>query len=373
MNSILYGSAIILCGIFAAFVVHEVFRWLQKRADLTESKLDDIILYSLDKPFSIAIIVGSVWIAVTLFVDPVALLGDYAWLLSGKYFAAAGTFIAAWLISSFVYSFVSLYGRWVASKTETDLDDRIVRLLEVSARYVIWFVAVLMVLRILEVDITPIIAGAGIAGLAVALAAQDIISNFFGGAVILADRPFTVNDRIKIDTYLGDVISIGPRSTRIKTMDYQMVTIPNSKVASSVIINYAMPDVRLKIKVPVSAAYGSDIERVKKILLEIGDEAAARSEYVLFDPAPSVYFLELGASSLNFMLVVWAKDFNQTWDVQDYVNTRVCERFAEEGIEIPFPQMDIRVRDRSDSPIEHTPSLQHGLDQATCFEDHEVL
>jgi len=345
MNSILYGSAIVLCGIIAAFVVHEVFRWGQKKADLTESRLDDIVLYSLDKPLAIAIIVGSVWLAVTLFVDPEALLGEYAWLLSGQYFAAVATLIAAWAVSSFVYSFINLYGRWMASKTETDVDDRIIRVLEVSARYVIWFIAILMVLRMLDVDITPLIAGAGIAGLAVALAAQDIISNFFGGAVILVDRPFAVNDRIKVDTYLGDVISIGPRSTRIKTLDYQMVTIPNSKVASSVVVNYAMPDVRLKIKIPVSAAYGSDVKRVKEILLEIGNEAAARSECVLFDPAPSVYFLELGASSLNFMLVIWAKAFNLSWDVQDYVNTRVCERFAEEGIEIPFPQMDVHMRD----------------------------
>ncbi len=345
MNSILYGSAIVLCGIIAAFVVHEMFRWLQKRADLTESRLDDIILYSLDKPLAIAIIVGSAWLAVTLFVDPETLLGEYAWLFSGQYFAAVATLIVAWAVSSFAYNFINLYGRWMASRTETDLDDRIIRVLEVSARYVVWFIAILMVLRMLDVDITPLIAGAGIAGLAVALAAQDIISNFFGGAVILVDRPFAVNDRIKIDNYLGDVISIGPRSTRIKTMDYQMVTIPNSKVSSSVIVNYAMPDVRLKIKIPVSAAYGSDVKRVKEILLEIGNEAAVRSECVLFDPAPSVYFLELGASSLNFMLVIWAKAFNLTWDVQDYVNTRVCERFAEEGIEIPFPQMDVHMRD----------------------------
>ncbi|WP_292727932.1 mechanosensitive ion channel family protein [Methanoculleus sp.] len=344
MNSIIYGSALIVAGVLAAFVVHEVFRWLQKRADLTESKLDDIVLYSLDKPLCIFIILGSAWIAVTLFVDPAAVLGEYAWLFSEKYFTAVAILIAAWAVSSFAYSFVSLYGRWMASKTETDVDDRIIRLLEVSARYVVWFIAILMILQTLEVDITPLIAGAGIAGLAVALAAQDIISNFFGGAVILMDKPFAVNDRIKIDNYLGDVLSIGPRSTRIRTMDYQMITIPNSKVASSVIINYAMPDVKLKIKVPISVAYGSDVKRVKEILLEIAGEAAARSECVLCDPAPAVYFLEFADSSLNFMLVIWAKAFNLAWDVQDYVNTRVCERFAEEGIEIPFPQMDIHNR-----------------------------
>ncbi|UYU18490.1 MULTISPECIES: mechanosensitive ion channel family protein [Methanoculleus] len=124
-----------------------------------------------------------------------------------------------------------------------------------------------------------------------------------------------------------------------------MVTLPNSKVSSSVIVNYALPDVKLKIKIPISAAYGSDIKRVKEILIEIGCEAAARSKYVLSDPAPSAYFLEFGASSLDFMLIIWARAFNLAWDVQDYVNTRVYERFAEEGIEIPFPQMDVHMRE----------------------------
>jgi MscS family membrane protein len=343
MDGIIYGSAIILGGVLAAFVVHEIFRWLQKRANLTESQLDDIIFFSLDKPVSISIVVVSIWIAVTFYSDPATLLGEYAWVLSSSFFTAAWILIAAWVVSSFTYSFIHLYGRWLASKTESDMDDRIIQLLEITARYVVWFIAILMVLQTLDVDITPLIAGAGIAGLAVALAAQDIVSNFFGGALILVDKPFKVNDRIKIDSYLGDVISIGPRSTRMQTLDYQLVTIPNSKISNSVIINYAMPDVKLKIKIPVSVAYGSDIMRVKEILREIGQEAALRSEYVLCDPAPSVYFLEFGASSLNFMLVLWAKAFNLSWDVQDYVNTRINERFEEEGIEIPFPQMDVHM------------------------------
>ena len=171
---------------------------------------DDIVLYSLDKPLAIALIAGSVWISVTFIIDPAALLGEYAWLVSEKCFAAAAILIAAWVVSSFVYNFINLYGRWMASQTETDLDDRIIRVLEVSARYIIWFIAILMVLQMLEVNITPLVAGAGLAGLAVALAAQDIVSNFFGGAVILVDKPFAVGDRIKIDEFLGDVISIGP-------------------------------------------------------------------------------------------------------------------------------------------------------------------
>jgi MscS family membrane protein len=86
------------------------------------------------------------------------------------------------------------------------------------------------------------------------------------------------------------------------------------------------------------------VGKVKEILLGIGKEAAARSEYVLGDPSPSVYFLEFGESSLNFTLVVWARTFGLIWEVQDFINTRVEEEFRKAGIEIPFPQMDVNLK-----------------------------
>jgi small-conductance mechanosensitive channel len=141
------------------------------------------------------------------------------------------------------------------------------------------------------------------------------------------------------------VESVGPRSTRIKTLDYQLLTIPNSKIANSVVTNYAMPDVKLKVKIPVSVAYGSDIHRVKEILLEISRDAATNTPYILTDPAPSVYFLEFGPSSLDYMMVLWAKRFNMSWEIKDHINFEIERRFAEEDIEIPFPQMDIHMRE----------------------------
>ena len=112
------------------------------------------------------------------------------------------------------------------------------------------------ILSVFKVDITPFLAGAGIAGLAVALAAQDLISNFFGGAIITVDKPFKVGDRVKIDQYYGDVISVGTRSTRIKTLDHQIVTIPNNKITTNIIVNYSEPDVKLRITIPVKLPAG---------------------------------------------------------------------------------------------------------------------
>jgi small-conductance mechanosensitive channel len=341
MGNVPYSLLLLFAGVLGSVALYWLYHWLLKRAASTESKIDDILIAATGKPLIIAVLVVTIYFSIVYS----GLIPDrYAYVLDSKYLTAFYILLGAWIVSSFSYNFIHLYGRWMASRTESEVDDRIIDVLEIAVKYVIWFVAFLLILSTLEIDITPLLAGAGIAGVAVALAAQDLLSNFFGGALIVMDKPFKVNDRIKIDDYLGDVVSVGPRSTRLQTLDYQLVTIPNSKIANSVIINYALPEVRLKIKIPVSVAYGSDVKRVKEILLEIAWEAVDRSAYVLNEPAPSVYFLEFADSSLNFTLVVWAKAFNMAWDVQDFINTRIDERFKEEGIEIPFNQMDVHIR-----------------------------
>jgi small-conductance mechanosensitive channel len=196
----------------------------------------------------------------------------------------------------------------------------------------------------LEIDITPFLAGAGIGALAIALAAKEILSNFLGGLIIAIDKPFRIDDRVKIDTFSGDVMSIGPRSTRIKTTDNQIVTVPNSTATSSVVVNYTQPDSNMKVRIPFSVAYGSDTEKVTEILLAIAREAAEKTSWVLTDPAPSAYFLELGESSLNGHLILWTNNYTYESDVKDYVIRRIVRRFHEENIEIPFRQVDLWMR-----------------------------
>ncbi len=341
ITSEIIAVGIMIAGVIIAFILYEIYRWLKGRAEKTESKLDDILLIAFGKPLIILVLFFSFYIAIRFYVP---IPENYSWIFESKYLTSFYIIIGAWVISSLAYNIISLYGRMLAGKTETDLDDRIIGLFEIGAKYVIWFLALLLILSTLEIDITPLIAGAGIAGLAFALAAQDIISNFFGGAIIMADKPFKLGDRVQIDAFVGDVVDIGPRSTRLQTLDYQLVTVPNSKMVNSIIINYALPETRLKIKIPISVAYGTDIAKVKQILLGIGKEAAAQSPYVLDTPPPEVYFLEFAESSLNFTLVVWAKTFGLVWEVQDFVNTRVDQEFREAGIEIPFPQVQVHLK-----------------------------
>jgi len=340
MNYI-YAAATIILGVLLALVARTVVRWLETKAGETDTKLDDIIIAAIGTPAQVAIVAVSVYIALKYFgVMP----ANLQWILDPRFITAFYIVMAAWIISSFLHDIVTIYGHRLAENSEGDWDDRLVELLELVIKYVVWFAAVMLILSVFEVNITPFLAGAGIAGLAVALAAQDIISNFFGGAIITVDKPFKVGDRIKVDMYYGDVITIGPRSTRLKTLDYQIVTIPNNKITTNVIVNYSEPDQKLRITIPVPVAYGTDPKKVKDILLEIAHAAIKNTEYILEDPMPRAFFSEFSDSSLKFILYVWARKYNLPDEVKDAINIQIAERFAAEGIEIPFPQVEVRLK-----------------------------
>ena len=338
---LLYAVATIVIGLVIAGMARSIVKWLKKYAETTDTKWDDILITAFGTPVQVAIVAVSVYIALKYFgVIP----DQYAWLISDKILNSLFTLIGTWIIATLVNDIIKVYGHVLAEQTEGDWDDRLIEFLELAARYLIWFVGIMLIFINLGIEITPFLAGAGIAGLAFALAAQDLISNFFSGAIITVDKPFKVGDRIKVDNFYGDVIHIGPRSTRLKTLDYQIVTIPNNKLTSNYIVNFAEPDQKLRITLTVAVAYGSDIQNVKKILLEIADEVITKTEYLLADPKPKVYFMEFGDSSLKFVLYVWAKAYNLPDEVKDSINTRIDQRFRDEGIEIPFPQMEIRMK-----------------------------
>ena len=336
-----YAAATVVFGVLLALIVRAIVNWLKTKAGETETNWDDIIIAAIGTPVQIAIVVVAIYFAISHFG---ILPSSLQWILDPRYVTAFYVLIGAWIISSFLHDIIVIYGHELAEQSEGDWDDRLVELLELIVKYVVWFAALMAVLSIFEVNITPFLAGAGIAGLAVALAAQDIISNFFGGAIITVDKPFRIGDRIKVDQYYGDVVSIGPRSTRLKTLDYQIVTIPNNKITTNIIINYAEPDQKIRIIIPVSVAYGSDPKKVKEILLDIAQNTIKTTEYLLEEPAPKAFFSEFQDTSLKFILYVWARKYNLPDEVKDTINTQIAERFASEGIEIPFPQMEVRLK-----------------------------
>jgi len=200
---------------------------------------------------------------------------------------------------------------------------------------------IIWLLAIWHINLTPLFASAGIAGIAVALAAKDTLANFFGGISIFMDNAYKVGEYIILESgERGEVVEIGIRSTRIKTRDDVIVTIPNSIMANSKIINESAPIPRFRIRVPVGVAYGSDLERVETVLLAVADA----NEQIEKDPEPRVRLRSFADSSVNFELLCWVKDPRDKGLETHNLLKATYRTFDEQGIAIPFPQRDIHIK-----------------------------
>jgi MscS family membrane protein len=193
-----------------------------------------------------------------------------------------------------------------------------------------------------DIDVTAWIASAGIVGIAVGFAAKDTLANFFAGIFIIADAPYKVGDWIVLDGDLrGRVVKIGIRSTRLLTPDDIEITVPNSVIGASKIVNeVGGPTVKQRIRIKVQTAYGSDIDKVRSVLAACAEGA----DGVAREPTPEVRLSSFGDSGLNFELRVWIEDPARRDGIIDILNCRVYKAFAATSIEIPFPQQDVYIK-----------------------------
>lgn len=199
-----------------------------------------------------------------------------------------------------------------------------------------------IIFLIWNINITAWIASAGIIGLALSFAAKDTLANIFGGVTIFADKPFKVGDYINLDTGERGVIThIGVRSTRILTRDDIEITVPNGILATTTIVNESGgPHEKFRIRVRVGIAYGSDIDRVENLLLEIG----RGHKEVCETPQPRVRFRQFGSSSLDYELLCWVERPVLRGRILHELNREVYKAFDREKIQIPFPQQDIYIK-----------------------------
>ena len=199
-----------------------------------------------------------------------------------------------------------------------------------------------------HVNLTSWLASAGVLGIAVGFAAKDTLANFISGVFILVDAPYKVGQYIIIDGETrGVVTDIGIRSTRILTRDNVEVTVPNAVIGNAKIINESSgPSPKMRVRINASVAYGSDVDRVKEILLACSQGVAHASE----DQEPVVRFVAMGESSLDFQILVWVKHPVFRGRVVDEINTRTYKALNEAGIAIPFPQRDLHIKEWPSPP-----------------------
>ncbi len=221
-----------------------------------------------------------------------------------------------------------------------DLDTGLEYALLKFIHYLILVLGVYIGLTTINVPLGPLVGLFAILGVGIGFGLQNVASNFISGLILLFERPIKVGDRIEVDGVWGDVIRINLRTTVVTTPDNISIIIPNSKILDNNVVNFYFSNRDMRLHVPVGVAYGSDMDRVTSILEEIAKE----NEKVLADPAPQVQLLEFGDSSLNLELLCWIPDAAMKYDMLNSLNRRIDERFRESGIEIPYPQRDLRFR-----------------------------
>lgn len=220
-------------------------------------------------------------------------------------------------------------------------------LLSNAASVVFFLVAIYSILIIWDVDITGLVASAGIVGLALGFAAQDTLSNLFAGVAILSDRPYEIGDFIILDSgERGEVTRIGLRSTRLLTREDVEVSIPNGVMGATKIVNEAGGPPQYRISTAVGVAYGSDIDEVVAVL----NEVAESHQKTLSDPEPRVRFKAFGNSSLDFELQCWIERPIDRGQVLHDLNSEIYHQFAAHSITIPFPQQDVYVKEFVNRP-----------------------
>jgi MscS family membrane protein len=278
--------------------------------------------------------------------------------LSGWVAEASDTVSAILLsvgIGYFLYWLVDIPSTWfsrVAGRTETKLDDMLVPIIRKSLRVTVVILVLVQVAQILsDKPITSIIAGLGIGGLALALAAQDTVKNFFGSVVLFVDKPFEMGDRIVVDGEDGPVEEVGLRSTKIRTLDGHLVTIPNGELANRMIRNIGKrPYIRRVANITIT--YNTPPEKVERAV-EIIKEILDNHEGMHPDLPPRVYFNEFNADSLNILFIYWYHP-PEYWAYMDFTerfNKEVFRRFNEEGIEFAFPTQTVYLAGDNTRPI----------------------
>ena len=258
--------------------------------------------------------------------------------LEDRYFSAIGILLGTWAVYRTV-----LYLIEHAFSSRKDKNRRAVPVAKFAAEILILATGIFMILATLKIDITPLLASAGVVGIAAALAAQDFLGNIFGGIVLYTDGPFTEGDWVYLSNTYGRVVHVGLRSTRIMTEDSQMMIIPNSMISNNIIMNYSKPAEALLIRENVGVAYNSDVMLVKQSLCDAVASAAEKSSALSAEIETEVDFMEFGDSALIFELTFGAASTRVRRDAADAVNTEVIRIFRERGIEIPFPQRVITI------------------------------
>lgn len=335
-NSPVILALLVILGYLLIAIIVDLFlnKILKRLVSKTKTTFDDYFVSAIRSPIFVSIFLTGIIISfdvIKLSKDDISLYKSIINTLLVLFWGIA----AFRIIKNFVDKGINKLFEFAG------LQRDIIPLLIVIIRILVILASIMTILAVWKIDITPFLASAGIVSIIIALAAKDTFANLFGGISLFLDKPFKIGDYIELDDKdRGEVVFIGARSTRIKTRDDILITIPNSIIANSKIVNESAPVRNFRVRVPIGIAYDSDIDKIEQILVDLAKE----NQNVLPEPAPRVRFRSFGESSLNLELLCWAHEPAIRGLTIHQLNKAIYKKFKEEGIQIPFNQLDVHLK-----------------------------
>jgi small-conductance mechanosensitive channel len=339
--NLIYGEILVAILIFSVFIiigwlVYFIFsRYLTKFAERTKTKLDDEILKNIKTPIYLIVILLGAYYGSEAF----SFLGPYSELLA-KIFLVAEILLVTFIITRIVNILISWYSE-KSAKDRKKVSEHLLFIFKKVIQAFIYICALLVILSVFKVDLSGIVLGLGVGGIAIALALQNILGDVFSAFSIYFDRPFEIGDFIVVDEYMGTVKKIGIKSTRIQLLQGEELVISNRQLTNASIRNFKRMRQR-RIVFTIGVTYDTPVEKLKKIP-DIVKDIINPKKLPDVEKLERVHFKEFGDFSLNFEIVYYMKtrDYLKYMDTQQAINLAIKESFEKEGIEMAFPTQTI--------------------------------
>jgi small-conductance mechanosensitive channel len=329
----------LIIGIIAKYVIRFIAKYVVTQ---TETELDDLIIEALENPILFGIFISGVFLALLSInsLEPFTSKIMTVWQVSGF---LLGTFIVVKIVN-ILFKHHKTTGLTIAhKKVDMKYSNSIRRVVNI----VIWIISGLLILKHLNVEITPLIGALGIGGLAVALALQDTLANFFSGFWIISERQVGIGDWIEIqgdNETKGIIDDIGWRTTRVKNPNNNFIIIPNSKLAQAVVINYTKPDTQYVMSVTVGITYDSDLEKAEKLALETARKLQKTEKIAVKDFESWLTFKEFADSSVNFAVGLKVENFPDRFEIRHKFIKELKKAFEKNNIEFAFPTRTVYMK-----------------------------
>ncbi|MDD3175690.1 MAG: mechanosensitive ion channel family protein [Candidatus Nanoarchaeia archaeon] len=339
LNNTIFQYLVFLLIILGSFYLTKLAYFAFKKifhviASKTTSRIDDLLVEALEKP-----VLFSVFLAGIYYGRRVLILSDSINSIFSKSFTSLIVLLIAWFLLKILDAIMMNYFS-PSSSSSIKLNESIYPILSKLLNFVILIITFLWIVQNLGYQVTSLIAGLGIGGLAFALAAQDVLSNMFGGAAILSDKPFKIGNRILVDGIDGFVKQIGLRSTVLETWDGTKVIIPNKKMADSVVENISVERAR-RVKLVLGLEYSTTTKKLnqaKKILSDLVLKNKSTDDKSL------VNFVGFNSSSLDLQVIYWIKDLDRILETKDEINFAIKEQFEKNKINFAYPFQTIYLK-----------------------------